>query len=96
MQMNLWLVIGIIAFCLALSGVILANMFVIMMIGEINRKREHGKLISYFGFAPPKTIGSLTSIAAYTLMGNCTFYALAVFALAMIALIIAGVLYMTY
>ena len=37
--------------------------------------------------------GSLTSIAAYTLMGNCTFYALAVFALAMIALIIAGVLY---
>ena len=56
MQINLWLVIGIIAFGLALSGVILANMFVIMMIGEINRKREDGKLISYFGFTPPKTM----------------------------------------
>ena len=96
MQMNLWLVIGIIAFCLALSGVILANMFVIMMIGEINRKREDGKLISYFGFTPPNTMRIFDEYRRLYPNGNCTFYALAVFALAMIALIIAGVLYMTY
>ncbi len=54
MQMNLWLVIGIIAFCAALSGVILANMFVIILIGEINRKKEDGRLISYLGFTHPR------------------------------------------
>jgi hypothetical protein len=54
MQMNLRIVIGIIAFCAALSGVILANMFVNIMIGEINRKKEDGRLISYFGFTSPK------------------------------------------
>lgn len=96
MQMNLWLVIGIIAFCLALSGVILANMFVIMMIGEINRKREDGKYISYFGFTPPKTIRIFDEYRRLCPNGKLHIYALAVFVLAMIALIIAGVLYMTY
>ena len=96
MQMNLWLVIGIIAFCAALSGVFLANMFVIMMIGEINRKREDGKLISYFGFTPPKTMRIFAEYRRLYPNGKLHIYALAVFALAMIALIIVGVLYMTF
>ena len=95
MQISLWLVIGIIAFCLALSGVISANMFVIMMIGEINRKREDGKLISYFGFTPPKTMRIFAEYRRLYPDGKLHIYALAVFALAMIALIIVGVLYMT-
>jgi hypothetical protein len=38
-------------------------MFVIMTIGEINRKKEDARLISYFGFTPPKVlriIGDIT------------------------------------
>jgi hypothetical protein len=96
MQMNLWLIIGIIAFCLALSGVILANMFVIMMIGEINRKREDGKLISYFGSTPAKTMRIFDEYRRLYPNGKLHICALAVFALAMIALVIVGVIYMTY
>lgn len=43
-------IIGIVLFGLGTTGVILANMFVMMMIGEINRKRKEGELVSYFGF----------------------------------------------
>lgn len=94
MQMNRWLVIGIIAFCVALSGVILANMFVIMMIGEINRKKEEGSLISYFGFSPPKVMQIFTEYRSLYPNGKLHIYALAVFAIAMIALIVVGVLYL--
>ena len=95
MQINVWLVMGIIAFCLALSGVILANMFVMMMIGEINRKREDGKLISYFGFTPPKTMRIFDEYRRLYPNGKLHIYALTTFALAMIALIVVGVLYLT-
>ena len=33
-----------------MTGVFLGGMFMIMMIGEINRKRQEGNLVSYFGF----------------------------------------------
>jgi hypothetical protein len=92
--MNTWLTIGIIAFCLALSGVILANMFVIMMIGEINRKREEGNLISYFGFTPPKTMRVFDEYRRLYPNGKLHIYFFAVFGLAMIALIIVGVIYL--
>ena len=95
MQMNLWLVIGIIAFCVTLSGVILANMFVIMMIGEINRKKEEGGLISYFGFSPPKVHRIFAEYRSLYPNGKLHIYALGVFAVAMIALIVVGVLYLT-
>ena len=95
MQMNFWLVIGIIAFCAALSGTILAKMFVIMMIGEINRKREDGKLISYFGSTPSKTMRIFDEYRRLYPNGKLHIYALAVFALAMIALIVVAVLYLT-
>ena len=95
MQMNLWLVIGIIAFCAALSGVILANMFVIMMIGEINRKKEDGRLISYFGFTPPKVLRIFAEYRSLYPNGKLHIYALAVFAIAMVALIVVAVLYLT-
>ena len=92
MQMNRWLVIGIIVFFVALSGVILANMFVIMMIGEINRKKEEGRLISYFGFSPPKVHRIFAEYRRLYPHGKLHIYALAVFAVAMIALIVVGVL----
>jgi hypothetical protein len=96
MQMNLRLVIGIIAFCFTLSGVILANMFVIMMIGEINRKREDGKLISYFGSTPPNTMRIFEEYRRLYPKGKLHIYALGVFGLAMISLSVVAVLYLTY
>jgi hypothetical protein len=50
MDNNARLVAGIIFFCVALTGMILANLFTVMMIGEINRKRADANQISYFGY----------------------------------------------
>ena len=91
--MPLMLVIGIIAFCAALSGVILANLFVLMMIGEINRKKEDGKLISYFGSTPPKTLQIFGEYRRLYPNGKLHIYALAMFARGMIALFVVAVLY---
>jgi hypothetical protein len=95
MHMNLWLVIGIIAFCVALSGVIMANMFVIRMIGEINRKNEDGRPISDVGFTPPKVVRIFTEYRRLYPDGSLHIYSLAVFAIAMFALIVVGVVYLT-
>lgn len=45
---------GIVAFCIAGTGVFFGNMLTTIMIGEINRKRREGDLVSYFGFTPQK------------------------------------------
>jgi hypothetical protein len=45
---------GIVAFCIAGTGVFVGNMLTMMMIGEINRKRREDDLVSYFGFTPGK------------------------------------------
>jgi hypothetical protein len=47
-------IIGIFAFCVAGTGVFLGNMLTMIMVGEINRKRQEGDLVSYFGFTPQK------------------------------------------
>lgn len=49
-------IIGIVAFCIAGSGAFLDNMLTMMMIGEINRKRQESDLVSYFGFTPQKVL----------------------------------------
>jgi hypothetical protein len=53
-QMSPKVIAGIIAFCVAMTGLFVSNMFVTMMIGEINRKRSPGNLVSYFGFTALK------------------------------------------
>ena len=55
MQISARFIVGVISFGIALTGATLGNMFIIMMIGEINRKKEEGHLISYFGYPPWKT-----------------------------------------
>jgi hypothetical protein len=52
--MSVRVVIGCVAFCVAMAGIFVGNLFMAMMIREINRKRPDGDLISYFGFAFPK------------------------------------------
>ena len=44
------MVAGIVLFCVAMTGLAIANLFWYELIGEVNRKREDGNLVSYFGF----------------------------------------------
>ena len=53
--MSTRLILGIAGFCIAGTAVFLGNMLTMIMIGEINRKREEGNLVSYFGFTPRKS-----------------------------------------
>jgi hypothetical protein len=53
--MSTRVIIGIVGLCIAGSGVFLGNMLTMIMIGEINRKRQEGDLVSYFGFTPQKS-----------------------------------------
>lgn len=53
--MSARVITGIIAFCVAGTGVFLGNMVTMIMIGEINRKKSEGDLISYLGFTPQKS-----------------------------------------
>jgi hypothetical protein len=55
-QLSTRLITGIVSFCFALTGLFVANMVLTMMIGEINRKRQEGSLVSYLGFSFPKIL----------------------------------------
>jgi len=82
---------GIVSFCLALTGLFLANMFLMMMIGEINRKREEGNLISYLGFTFPKMLRIFGEYRRSYPSGRLHVYALGTFGLAMLGLISVAV-----
>ncbi len=82
---------GIIAASLAMTGVILGNMFLIMMIGEINRKREDGNLVSYFGFTFPRLVRIVREYRRSYPEGRFAIYALAALTLQMVGLVTAAV-----
>ncbi|HEX8160687.1 MAG TPA: hypothetical protein VF538_02210 [Pyrinomonadaceae bacterium] len=82
---------GIILFCLSISAVILTNLFVTRMIGEINRKRREGDLVSDFGFTFPKMLRIFREYHRLYPDGRLHIYALASFGVAMIGLVIVGV-----
>jgi len=81
------LIVGIASACAAMTGLILANMFLYMMIGEINRNRNEGNLVSYFGFAFPKMQRIFGEYRAKYPNGRLHIYALVAFAAAMIGLL---------
>ena len=76
---------------LAISGVVLANMFLIMMIGEINRQRREDELISYFGFTFPKMQLIFREYRRLYPRGKLRLYAVTSFAAGMISLIVVAV-----
>lgn len=78
---------GVISFGGALTGLFLANMFLMMMIGEVNRKREEGNLVSYFGFSFPKMLRIFGEYRRSYPTGKLHVYALGAFGLAIIGLI---------
>lgn len=52
--MSTRLIFGAVSFCIGMTGVMLGNMFLYMMIGAINRRRVDDDLVSYVGFWPSK------------------------------------------
>jgi hypothetical protein len=91
MQMSARAIIGIIFFCVFMTGMFLANMFLMMMIGEINRRRQEGNLVSYFGFTFPKLLRIFREYRSLYPDGKLRIYLLAAFAIAMSALISVAV-----
>jgi hypothetical protein len=85
--MNSRINVGVICFCAAMSGLFLANMFLTMMIGEINRKRQDGNLVSYVGFTGPKVIRICSEYHRFYPGGKVLIFAVSAFALAMIGLV---------
>jgi hypothetical protein len=88
--MSVQLIAGIIAFCIAVTSAVVANLLVTMMIGEINRKRQDGNLVSYFGFATPKMQRIFDEYRRSYPGGKLHIYALAAIATAMIGLVIVA------
>jgi hypothetical protein len=84
--MNTKVVLGLVSFCVAITGLILANMLLMMMIGEINRKRQDG-LVSYFGFTFPKMRQIFAEYRSSDPTGNKHIYAGLAFALAVVGLL---------
>jgi hypothetical protein len=84
-------VVGIVAFCVAMTGVIIANILLVMMIGEINRTRQEGNLVSYFGFTFPKILRIFAEYRRSYPRGKIHVYALMAFALGVIAMLAVAV-----
>jgi hypothetical protein len=91
MQLSARTMIGIVSFCLAMTGIFLGNMFQTMMIGEINRKRQDGNLISYVGYSFPKITRIFQEYRLLYPTGKLRIYALAAIALAIIGMIGAAI-----
>lgn len=62
-----------------------------MMIGEINRKRQENKQISYFGFTFPKMLRIYREYRRLHSNGKLHIYALGSFVLAIISLLAVAV-----
>jgi hypothetical protein len=73
-----------------MTGMFLANMFLTMMIGEINRRRE-GDLVSYFGFTFPKMLRIFGEYRRSYPAGKLHVYALGAIGLSMLGRISVAV-----
>ena len=85
--MSTRLIVAIVSFCVGMTGVFLGNMFTVMMIGEINRKRQDGNQVSYFGFTFPKMLRIFGEYRSLYPNGNLHMSALAALALMIIGMI---------
>ena len=78
--------------CIAMTGLIGANLFVTAMIGELNRKRRSENQIAYFGFTPWKTLRIFSEYRASYPAGRLHLYAWFSFAIAVAALLVVAVM----
>ena len=81
---------GLISFSIMVSGLVFSGLFQTMMIGEINRKREDGNLVSYFGSTLPKTLRIFSEYRQSYPEGRLHIYSLLAFAVAIVALLVTA------
>jgi hypothetical protein len=91
MQMSTRIICGIIFFGAAMTGGFVANMLTTAMIGEINRKRQNGNTLSYFGFTPSKTLRILREYRSSYPEGRLHIYWLMAVAIAAASMIVVAV-----
>jgi hypothetical protein len=72
--MNTRFIIGVISFGLSVSGLVYSNYLLYMMIGALNRRREDGKTISYFGFTMVKAIKIVEEYRSQYPLGKLHLY----------------------
>jgi hypothetical protein len=85
--MSTRVVAGIILITLGLSAVFLVNLFVTMMIGEINRGRQDPDVISYFAFRPAKMLRIFREYRRLYPGGKLHIYAVAFFGVQVVCLV---------
>ena len=82
---------GIALFCVGMTGTFVGNMIQTMMIGEINRKRQEGNLVSYFGFWLSKNLMIFREYRALYPRGRLHIYFLVAIAFQWIGVLVAAV-----
>jgi hypothetical protein len=85
------IIIGIISFSVGMTAIFAGNMFTIMMIGEINRKRQEEDLVSYFGYTPLKIIRIFREYRRLYTYGKLHVLTFAALALAFIGVLGAAI-----
>ena len=85
--MSAQLILRLVSLSVAITGLVVANLFLTMMIGEINRKRQEGNLVSYFGFTFPKVQQIFREYRSSYPNGTKHVYAIVAFAFAIGGLI---------
>ena len=89
-QMNILdIVVPAVLFILAITAVIFANYFVVIMISQLNAKRPPDRQIGYFGFTPWKSASILGEYRADFPNGKALTGAVACICLAVILLLAA-------
>jgi hypothetical protein len=78
---------GLVSFAIAMTGLFLANMLLVMAIGEINRRTDEERHLSYFGFTPAKMLLILREYRCLYPDGRLVIYLVASFGLAAAGLV---------
>jgi hypothetical protein len=80
-------IVALTSFGVGLSGAFLANMLILMMIGEINRKTSEERLISYFGYTLSKVVRIFREYRSAYPEGKLHVYTFAAIALAVFSML---------
>lgn len=89
--MSARIIAGIVSFCLAMTAILVANMITTAMIGEINRKRQDDKLMSYIGFTPSKILQIFREYRSLYLDGRLHIYEFAVAFVGVVCMVMMAV-----
>jgi hypothetical protein len=81
------LIVGLLALGLATTGLVLANLFLYAMLGEINGRKPDGERISYIGFTFGKTMRIFEDYRRFYPAGKLHVYSWGSFGIAIVGLV---------